>query len=61
MQNAQCKTPSGQSTKNDLVNTPEHLHPGYCGQPRQYDPREFSLTGSEEWRNPRMFRNMTCP
>ncbi|XP_030079333.1 uncharacterized protein LOC111598825 [Drosophila hydei] len=59
MQNAQCKTPSGQSTKNDLVNTPEHLHPGYCGQPRQYDPREFSLTGSEEWRNPRMFRNMT--
>ncbi|XP_017872546.1 PREDICTED: uncharacterized protein LOC108620163 [Drosophila arizonae] len=59
MSNPHCKTPSGQSPQNDLVNTPEHFHPGYCGQPRKYDPREFGLTGNEEWRNPRMFRNMT--
>ncbi|XP_043867053.1 mucin-5AC isoform X2 [Drosophila mojavensis] len=59
MSNPHCKTPSGQSPQNDLVNTPEHFYPGYCGQPRKYDPREFGLTGNEEWRNPRMFRNMT--
>ncbi|EDW78528.2 uncharacterized protein Dwil_GK16484 [Drosophila willistoni] len=43
----------------DLVNTPEHLRPGFRGQPRQYDPSEFGLTGREEWRHPRMFRDMT--
>ncbi|XP_068156953.1 uncharacterized protein [Drosophila tropicalis] len=43
----------------DLVNTPEHLRPGFRGQPRQYDPSEFGLTGREEWQHPRMFRDMT--
>ncbi|XP_030567453.1 uncharacterized protein LOC115767342 [Drosophila novamexicana] len=59
MHSAQCKTPNGQLTQNDLANTPEHLRPGFTGQVRQYDPTEFGLTNNEEWRNPRMFRNMT--
>ncbi|XP_064547104.1 uncharacterized protein LOC135434439 [Drosophila montana] len=59
MHSAQCKTPNGQLTQNDLANTPEHLRPGFNGHVRQYDPREFGLTNNEEWRNPRIFRNMT--
>ncbi|EDV38534.2 LOW QUALITY PROTEIN: uncharacterized protein Dana_GF19385 [Drosophila ananassae] len=47
------------SPPRDLVSTPEHMRPGYCGQVRQYNPRDFGLTGNEEWRHPRMFRDMT--
>ncbi|XP_016950450.1 uncharacterized protein LOC108024830 [Drosophila biarmipes] len=43
----------------DLVSTPEHLRPGFRGRTHRYDPSDFGLTGSEEWRHPRMFRNMT--
>jgi len=44
----------------DLVSTPEHLRPGFRGRTHRYDPSDFGLTGNEEWRHPRMFRNMTC-
>nr|XP_016924296.1 serine/arginine repetitive matrix protein 2 isoform X2 [Drosophila suzukii] len=43
----------------DLVSTPEHLRPGFRGRTHRYDPSDFGLTGNEEWRHPRMFRNMT--
>ncbi|XP_043660465.1 uncharacterized protein LOC122624816 [Drosophila teissieri] len=43
----------------DLVSTPEHLRPGFRGRARRYNPSDFGLTGNEEWRHPRMFRDMT--
>ncbi|XP_041674827.1 serine/arginine repetitive matrix protein 2 [Drosophila eugracilis] len=44
----------------DLVSTPEHLRPGFRGhRAHRYDPSDFGLTGNEEWRHPRMFRDMT--
>ncbi|KAH8367724.1 hypothetical protein KR084_002066, partial [Drosophila pseudotakahashii] len=43
----------------DLVSTPEHLRPGFRGRTHRYDPSDFGLTGTEEWRHPRMFRDMT--
>ncbi|XP_017005713.3 uncharacterized protein [Drosophila takahashii] len=43
----------------DLVSTPEHLRPGFRGRTHRYDPSDFGLTGNEEWRHPRMFRDMT--
>ncbi|XP_032581959.1 uncharacterized protein LOC6620206 [Drosophila sechellia] len=43
----------------DLVSTPEHLRPGFRGRARRYNPNDFGLTGNEEWRHPRMFRDMT--
>ncbi|EDV95477.1 GH17556 [Drosophila grimshawi] len=50
----------GPSPQNDLNNTPEHLRPGFNEQQpvRQYDPRDFGLTGNEEWRHPGFFRNL---
>ncbi|XP_034479862.1 uncharacterized protein LOC117785752 [Drosophila innubila] len=59
MYNESSQTHRCQSPQNDLLNTPEHLRPGFSGQPRQYDPREFGLTGNEQWQHPNMFRNMT--
>lgn len=44
----------------DLVSTPEHLRPGFRGRARRYNPNDFGLTDNEEWRHPRMFRDMTC-
>nr|NP_001259482.1 uncharacterized protein Dmel_CG2750, isoform C [Drosophila melanogaster]AGB95325.1 uncharacterized protein Dmel_CG2750, isoform C [Drosophila melanogaster] len=43
----------------DLVSTPEHLRPGFRGRARRYNPNDFGLTDNEEWRHPRMFRDMT--
>ncbi|XP_041565405.1 uncharacterized protein LOC108137761 isoform X2 [Drosophila elegans] len=43
----------------DLASTPEHLRPGFRGRTHRYDPSDFGLTTNEEWRHPRMFRDMT--
>ncbi|XP_016970751.2 uncharacterized protein LOC108038475 [Drosophila rhopaloa] len=57
---AECIDRSSRNIRGpDLVSTPEHLRPGFRGRTHRYDPSDFGLTANEEWRHPRMFRDMT--